>query len=877
MPDFWKSETQDIEDKINWWDTAREFGAELWRDMPFNPYYWKSPREKAIQRQQEAYEDYYKQTGIDLGAIGREDNRPIWQRTELRGSEQGLPIPQTPWIPEEGTREITSPGERFTMEWIAPGVALSALPTATLAWKAAGQLSKPAEIAAKTALSPLYAMEQAPFIVLKPVKKIAEKAIYSPIKALIERPQQLPEKTITHTYDQLVQAHRVARNKGLVNKKTGKPTKSYRNLAEIYTGKTSTKDMSRDELDTFITALSGLEGTRGKPPKIPKVSTLVSKEFWDGIPFLKDVGAVDYFRQKPKVLQMLNMNEFSDDMLRAEVNVLEEKNLFLKELTRMKAGIGKDAVKKERIFDALENPLESHLLDPDEQQVFLYARQFADKWADRLNIPQSARTKNYITHLFDKQMQQDVKEGKTIPLEILKSLEFNYPRKTYMPFLKQRTGKEIGLKKDPFTAMEVYESYALRQKYFTPLLQKLSGYINMFEARGKTTSAAYLKDMSKRIAGRPSKEDILINESMGGALKFIGKMPGIKSAGGIQLEQLGNRGNLGALVAHNMASLYYMAWLGFRPVSAIRNFSQQLLAASSAGVDNLARGIGLRFTQEGKVLLKESLVMRGRLLSQPVAGLEDDVLARIPQGFQNKALAMFKFADKQNVADSFLAGYSQGKRLGLPREWAIKLGDEVAANTQYLYTKMARSLFEDTTAGRFLTPFTSWPRNFFELMTSWVQGRQSIVLNEYMKQTGKTVAMPSKNMKPLLTYMTFLAGAYATEGATALRATEYTGWTSIANMGKLLGGDIPAWQIPRGLAYIAFGAAGQDSEMVKKGWSEIRPDKFIQIVRQLEGIAEGKIDPISIFLYLDREQDGAEQRSRIERQRTRERRTRTRR
>ena len=755
------------------------------------------------------------------------------------------------------TGEQARLGTKGAAELIPDIVALGGAPSGIAAFRALGKAAKGVSLAEQAILRTGQAAV-APLAAAERVIPLAARAAASPIRALVERRLQLPEKTLTSTLDQYKQYMRLARDKNLLvksGKNRGKPTKSFRNLMELYTGKTSRKDLTQPDADRLIAAFGQLEVVGGRPPKIPKVTALMSKEFWDKIPALKDVGFVDYLRQKPQVLRMLGMDDLADDLLKQEVLFLEEKNVFLKELKVLQDSLGKDkAVRGARTFDAIENPLETHLLDPDEQKIFLYLKRFFDQWADDLGIPLKDRRKNYITHIFDRQFKLDAAEKKTLPLDILKALEFNYPKKTYMPFLKERYGATVGLKKDPFAAAQVYESYALKQKYYTPLLQKLSAYTSMFEARGKTTSANYLKDMARRIAGRPSKDDLLINESMSSVAKTLANLPVIKHAGGIQLATLAGRGNFGALVAHNMASLYYTAWLGYRPVSAIRNLSQQLLTAADQGVGALGKGIGLRFTQEGKSVLKESLVYRSRVAGQPVAGLEDEILSRIPPQLQKTALAMFKFADKQNVADSFLAGYSNAKALGLPREWAIRYGDEVAMNTQYLYTKMARSLFEDTTAGRFLTPFTSWPRNFMELLSKWALGRESIVLQQYAKATGKIVKAPKTDRKALYSYMALLTGAYVAEGATPLKATQYTGWTSIKGLGQLIGGDIPAWQIPKALAGIIAGAASGDAAMVKQGWNEIRPDKFIQIIKQMEDIAEGKADILSLFMYLDREE-----------------------
>ena len=129
----------------------------------------------------------------------------------------------------------------------------------------------------------------------------------------------------------------------------------------------------------------------------------------------------------------------------------------------------------------------------------------------------------------------------------------------------------------------------------------------------------------------------------------------------------------------------------------------------------------------------------------------------------------------------------------------------------------------------------------------WTTGRPSIVLNQYMKETGRKLAIPKKDMKPLYTYMAILTGAYVVEGTTAFKAVQYTGWTSIGGLGRILGGDLPAIQLPKGLAFMVAGAMTGDERMLKEGWNGVRPDKFIQIIKQLEDIAEGKTDILSLF------------------------------
>jgi len=159
-----------------------------------------------------------------------------------------------------------------------------------------------------------------------------------------------------------------------------------------------------------------------------------------------------------------------------------------------------------------------------------------------------------------------------------------------------------------------------------------------------------------------------------------------------------------------------------------------------------------------------------------------------------------------------------------------------------------------------------------ELLSKWVQGRQSLVLQQYMKETGRQITIPKRDMKPLLTYMALLTGAYVTQGLTPIRAAEYTGWTSVQNFGRMIGGELPGLEIPAGLGLLVGGASSGDTTAIKQGWNRVRPDRFVLIIKQLEDIAEGKADILSLFMYLDREEMRREEGGRTRTKRTRTRR-----
>ena len=714
--------------------------------------------------------------------------------------------------------------------------------------KVLGDLKKEAkyDIPEMTKIKPT-ALAKVPEAV-SPVGKTAVKEELPKTTALTRRMIQIPQNTLSATNEQKVVIHQIKKTKNLTERQ-------YRQFLKRYTGKDSAKYLTREQADSVIGAMEGLVLKNGKVV-IPQKTSVIEKALVDQIPAYKDIGFFDIIRQKNQILRQKFQSwgrETTDNLLKAELAHSNDLALYRKQSDDMLKLIKHTPDSKARVFNALENPLETHLLNESEQTVFKYFRDFFDKWAKDLKLPKNKTRKNYVTHIFEEQFKQELREKKALPMELMAAMDYNAAKTVFMPYLQQRFGKNVGLKLDPFAAADVYEYYALKKLHYEPLIQKMSAYSAMLREI-KPSHSKYLDEVVKRLSGRPSFGDMQLNKAFGDGLKKMTSNPEIAKLVPDSFKEMASKGNMAAMVAYNQGSLYYMSWLGFRPVSAIRNLSQQLLAVADTSVMDFAKGQGYRMRMGLDFLKKNSITFQGRLMGQPMAGLEEAQLRRMPKKLQDWSLGMFKWADKQNVANSFYSGYAKGKRLKLPEEWCIKLGDEVAQDTQYLYTKMARSLFEESTIGRFVTPFTSWPRNFLELQNKWITGRQSFVLQEYERQTGKKVLKDSftARHKAFATYLTFLTGAYAVEGVTDFKAVDYTGWTSIGQLGRLVGGDIPALQIPAGLAYLVAGGLDGDERMIKEGWNNIRPDKFVQIIRQLEGLAEGKQDPMTLFFYIEK-------------------------
>ena len=294
------------------------------------------------------------------------------------------------------------------------------------------------------------------------------------------------------------------------------------------------------------------------------------------------------------------------------------------------------------------------------------------------------------------------------------------------------------------------------------------------------------------------------------------------------------------------------------PRSSIRNASQIVLSISESGAKAFLKGGEFLRTAEGKEALKECVILRQRRFAA-LPGLNVSAMKGKLKTAEDAALYLFKLPDiKFSVPRAFAAGYVEARDLGLPHEYCIRRGNEVARKCQYAYSGMASSLVSQSSGGRVLGVFTTWPRNFTELLVEWGTGKPSQVYLDYKKDTGTDVIPESGTAKraAILRYLAIVALASVIERKTAFRATEYTGWTSLKSIPRILSGDLAGIQIPAGAVGLVLGMAEYmatgDPYLMKKGWESIRPDKQVLLIKSLKDVFEGKKDWMDLLLYLEK-------------------------
>lgn len=654
--------------------------------------------------------------------------------------------------------------------------------------------------------------------------------------------EEIPKKPpVLATPKQKAQAHIIARQKGLMSKRD-KPTQSYRRFAKAMTGKTSMVKMTGEEAAHFVEMLDALTVDYKGVARIPTSKHLITKELADKIGKFKDIGVVERVRPAWRVFEKIGLTkEVFEPAFKAEISSMEEVFAFREEAKQMQKLVGRDKETSERLFTAIEKDRPVKLSD-EEKKVAAWGKKHWDDWADRLRLTPEQRRKNYITHTFEREITQDFKERHLLDPDLARALDFITPKTIFNPFLQKRFGRKVGLKRDFWAALEAYENRAIKKFYYEPLIKR----IRVYERFLPPSSARYLRSYIARITGRPLVIDREVNQTLKEVAKEIEKLPG-----GKELARYLSKGNASGMLAYNMTGIYYECWLGLRPASAIKNLSQHGLTLAETGAVAFTKALKT-IGKERAELLPNSLVLRSRKLGY-LPGIDQTFIKGLESKRRKISMAMFRAADRKNVSDSFIAGYWEAKRNGLPDDWAYKRGDEVAAKTQYIYSKLAGAQFMQTSPGRVLGVLTTWPANWTELMNDWIQAKPSRVYTDYAKATGKE--MPKVNWiarrKSLWTYLSLVSLAMLIHKKTPFKALYYTGWTSIRSLTDIASGKLAGLEIPRIIGNLVAGIALGDKRRIKQSWNEAK--RFVVIARELTDIISGKKDWINLFVYLESE------------------------
>ena len=374
--------------------------------------------------------------------------------------------------------------------------------------------------------------------------------------------------------------------------------------------------------------------------------------------------------------------------------------------------------RKEFLFDVADGKIarEAANLSEKENEFLNYmAKQYSD-YLDRANavrakldIPLIPKRQNYITHISDMSMFDELGFGLESATADTQLKKMSQSVKAKFGFEKQRVG---GLyRKDPIEAFERYVNAVSKQIHYTEPAAILN-------ARTDFITDPVLKNAQKRF----------INEAFLDQLDFKDDV----------LVQLGARGplNLAAQLSNNFS---VAAILGNLTVTASQ-FSQIPATVKEAGAWPALVGLYRAFKPVPKEIADASSFLRLRQISDEVVPLNSSVLKK-PRDFILKAL---EFTDKYVARASWEAGFVNAKRRGFSTEAAVKYADEIGRMLHANYGSIYKPSLLRGKTGKALLPLQSF---FFNAWNYLARDQKAIAelknttrLRETMKALGAIAA-----------------------------------------------------------------------------------------------------------------------------------------
>ena len=279
-----------------------------------------------------------------------------------------------------------------------------------------------------------------------------------------------------------------------------------------------------------------------------------------------------------------------------------------------------------------------------------------------------------------------------------------------------------------FHNVERYISGLSKKKHYEPAIKSID---KNFRDLGKVdhTRLDVWDSVKEHIVGIPTEQEKIVNQSITGAARFLGKMD--------------TKGRHAKEIGSVVAELQYAAGMGFNPWMPIRNLTQKFLSASSItdsgnpleGLYWIGRAKMQKASGEGyaRIIGQHNRVLHGRVFQEGLElqvnaieraarryGVSDAAAAKYIGKPMRKSMDMFKWSDKSNVEDVFNAQalYLIEKK-GANFAEAIEIAHATTMATQFMYGIDSPMLYK-TPIGKQIGIFQSWPLNWANML--WEQG-----------------------------------------------------------------------------------------------------------------------------------------------------------
>lgn len=350
-------------------------------------------------------------------------------------------------------------------------------------------------------------------------------------------------------------------------------------------------------------------------------------------------------------------------------------------------------------------------LSQAEMTVYHQSRDYLNKMADNIGLPQDSRLSDYFPHLFTDNMStldQALKQlsvgkdmsGKElsasavnklqktisgIDYETLSFIEKNSLYSVKNGFLEKRTGA-TGYSMDFADTMNTYSHAANRTTFMKPALAEVKDLSASFT----TEQNHYLAEVIHAAGGRPTDE-------LGSQLNAT--LEGITGRSNTEYSQ----------ASAKVRTLIYNATMGLNPGSALRNFSQQSNIFAKLGSGYYASGFAQAIKSFAKSNGRYNELVDAGVLHNRFSDLLRSGNTNSLRGKADKAMwGMFTSVEQLNRATAYFGAKAKALAGGATEEEARLAGRDMSRTTQFEFGVMDRPIGMQSTTAKNIIQFQSY-------------------------------------------------------------------------------------------------------------------------------------------------------------------------
>ncbi len=302
----------------------------------------------------------------------------------------------------------------------------------------------------------------------------------------------------------------------------------------------------------------------------------------------------------------------------------------------------------------------------------------------------------------------------------------------------QRDGTLVAYNNNFFEAAERYVRGMTKKKHYEPAFEAVNEVfksVNIHHSR-----AQVYHNVQRSIMGVPSEMQQGFDTAFANFAHFLGTDATPQTS---------------KMIGSMLAELQYASGMGFNPFMPIRNLAQKALALSSiTDSGNPIEGLGwmtkAKLSKAAKssdaakwIELNDILAHRvytealdiqggGWVRLAKIFGASDATVGRMDDVMQNWAMRMFRWSDRSNVEDVFMARAMYLQSKGFSVADTVEMARATTMATQFMYGLDSPMLYK-TPLGKQIGIFQSWPLNWAQML--WDQGTQG-----NMKRAVSTIA-----------------------------------------------------------------------------------------------------------------------------------------